>query len=180
MRVHALLPLVACGLWGIASAGIAQAQGVSVDVNKDGVGVDVGGKGMAHGQGPIVRAKDLTGLSVYNPSNESLGKIEDLVIDAQAGKIRYAVLSFGGVLGMGDKYFAIPWHKLSLVSKGETSSATQKEDHCMLDISKDALKNAPGFDKDHWPNFADQTWHETVDQFYGTGHQAKAGRSSQR
>src|ERR1700720_2899549 len=53
--------------------------------------------------------KTVIGSSVVNSLNEDLGKIEDLVLDAAAGRIAYAVLSFGGFLGMGDKYFAIPW-----------------------------------------------------------------------
>jgi sporulation protein YlmC with PRC-barrel domain len=177
MRVHVLSVLTVCGLWSMTAVGIVQAQGVNVDVNKGGVGVEVGGKERVRGEGHIVRVKDLTGLSVYNASDESLGKIEDLAIDPQAAKIRYAVLSFGGILGMGDKYFAIPWRQLSFVSKGETSAGTQKEDHCVLDVPKETLKNAPGFDKDNWPNFADNKWRQTVDKYYGKGVHvdAKAG-----
>jgi len=57
----------------------------------------------------IVPAKTVIGSTVLNTNYEDLGKIEDLVLDAGAGRIAYAVLSFGGFLGMGDKYFAIPW-----------------------------------------------------------------------
>ena len=118
--------------------------------------------------GAVMRSSDLSGLVVYNPKDERLGKIEDLVIDPASGKIRYAVLSFGGVLGIGDKYFALPWHSLSFVTKGQTSAGTQKESHCVLDVDKEFLKNAPGFDKDHWPDFADQTWQQKVDEYYRT------------
>jgi sporulation protein YlmC with PRC-barrel domain len=114
----------------------------------------------------VIRASDLSGLAVYNPKDERLGKIEDLVLDPASGKIRYAVLSFGGVLGIGDKYFALPWKCVSFVAKGQTSAGTQKESHCVLDVDKDFLKNAPGFDKDHWPDFADATWRQKVDEYY--------------
>jgi sporulation protein YlmC with PRC-barrel domain len=146
----------------------AQARGAEVDVNKSGVHVQTNGKQMnAHDAG-IVRAKDLTGLSVRNASNEKLGKIEDLVIDPAAGKVRYAVLSFGGIMGIGDKFFAVPWRELNLVSKGESTSGTEKERYCTLDVSKEALKAAPGFDKDNWPNFADANWSATIEKYYGT------------
>ena len=56
----------------------------------------------------VAAKKTVIGSSVVNAQNEDLGKIEDLVLDAGAGRIAYAVLSFGGFLGMGDKYFAIP------------------------------------------------------------------------
>ena len=125
---------------------------------------------------PIVRSRDLVGLSVYNTANESLGKIEDLAIDPTAGTIRYAVLSFGGLLGMGDKYFAVPWQKLSFVSKGTTGAGTPKESYCVLNVPKETLQNAPGFEKDHWPNFASRSWRQTIEQHYGTHQQASTRR----
>ena len=117
-----------------------------------------------------------SGLKVYNAQNEFLGKIEDLVFDLHNGKIRYAVLSFGGILGMGDKYFAIPWNKLTFVAKGETRFGTQKENYCVLDVAKDALKNAPGFDKSRWPDIADQNWRQTVDNYYSQPGSTQAER----
>lgn len=178
MRVSVFPVVSVCVL--CCGAGIAQAQ-VNVDVGKGHVGVEAQtARTMTGGAGQIVRSKDLTGLKVYNTNEESLGKIEDLAIDTRAGTIRYAVLSFGGVLGMGDKYFAVPWQKLSIVSKGETRSGTPKEDHCVLDVPKDTLKNAPGFDKNRWPNFADSTWRQTIDQYYGTGRQASGEHNLQR
>src|SRR6202451_1685462 len=93
--------------------------------------------------------KTVIGSKVFNQQNEDLGKIEDLVIDAEAGRIAYAVLSFGGFLGMGDKFFAVPWSALKL----------DTENHrFVLNVTKEALKDAPGFDKDHWPTMADPTW----------------------
>ena len=173
MRVYLFFALAACGLGLVALPGVVRA-GAEVEVNRNGVRVETGAATMAHSD-RIVRAKDLTGLSVYNADDENLGKIEDLVIDPAAGTICYAVLSFGRVLGIGDKYFAVPWRKLSFVPKGQTSSGTLKEDHCRLDVSKDALKNAPGFDKQNWPNFADRSWSMTIDQFYGTHAASRPG-----
>ena len=106
-------------------------------------------------------------MAVYNDNNKKLGKIENLAIDPSSGKVRYAVLSFGGFLGMGDKYFAVPWSALKLVTKGATSEHTMKEDRYVLEISEQALKNAPGFDKKSWPDFANAAWTSQIEHFYG-------------
>ncbi|MGH9763260.1 MAG: PRC-barrel domain-containing protein, partial [Blastocatellia bacterium] len=87
--------------------------------------------------------KTVIGSKVINQQNEDLGKIEDIVIDAAAGRITYAVLSFGGFLGMGDKYFAIPWDALRF---------NLSDKHAILNVDKKILESAPGFDKDSWPN----------------------------
>jgi sporulation protein YlmC with PRC-barrel domain len=93
------------------------------------------------------KASALMGRKVINNANENLGKIEDIVIDSNSGRILYGVLSFGGFLGMGDKLFAIPWSSLQLNSGDQAT---------VLNVDKDRLKNAPGFDKKNWPNFADE------------------------
>lgn len=99
------------------------------------------------GPGPdVMAAETLQGDDVINHQGEKLGSIEDIMLDVTSGKVAYAVLSFGGILGMGDKLFAIPWGALTL-------DADRK---CfVLDVPKDRLQNAPGFDKDHWPAMAD-------------------------
>jgi hypothetical protein len=102
--------------------------------------------------------KTVIGSKVVNAQNEDLGKIEDLVIDAGAGRIAYAVLSFGGFLGMGDKYFAIPWNAFRF---------NLAEKHAVLKLDKKQLENAPGFDKDNWPNMADSTWGTNIYKHYG-------------
>lgn len=118
----------------------------------------IGGQPNFSGPGPEVMAADtLQGDKVVNTAGENLGEIEDIMLDVPSGRIAYAVLSFGGVMGMGDKLFAIPWSALTL-------DADRK---CfVLDIDKDRLKNAPGFDKDHWPSMADTSWAEQVHTFY--------------
>ena len=102
--------------------------------------------------------KTVIGSSVVNTKNEDLGKIEDLVLDAGAGRIAYAVLSFGGFLGMGDKYFAIPWNAFRF-------DLTEKR--AVLNVDKKLLESAPGFDKDNWPNMADSTWGTGIYKHYG-------------
>ena len=112
------------------------------------------------GPGPqLMGADTLLGNDVYNTAEEDLGDIKEFMIDMSSGKVAYAVLSFGGVLGMGDKLFAVPFTalKLDTVNKRFT-----------LDVSKDAMKNAPGFDKDNWPSMADDSWARGLHTFYGT------------
>ena len=70
----------------------------------------------------------------------------------------YAVLSFGGFLGMGEKLFAVPWNALTLDTENK---------RFVLDAEKDRLKGAPGFAKDHWPNMADQSWANEIHAYYG-------------
>lgn len=164
-------------------------KGTNVDVNRGGVHVqtnadktsdaNISGK-KAPDHPTVARARDLVGLYVYSPSNENLGKVEDLVIDPAKGQIRYAVLSFGGFLGMGDKYFAVPWNELKIQQKGETSHGTIKEDHYVLDVKKEALKSAPGFEKSEWPDFANPNWAANVDKFYKENRSASRGTTTTR
>ena len=107
----------------------------------------------------VLAADTLTGDKVVNHQKEDLGKIEHLMIDLTNGRIAYAVLSFGGFLGMGDKLFAIPWSALKVDTV---------EKQFILNLDKEVLKSAPGFDKDHWPNMADLNWANGVFKFYGT------------
>jgi hypothetical protein len=86
-----------------------------------------------------------------------VGKIEHLMLEVETGRIAYAVLSFGGFLGMGNKLFAVPWESLSLDSEN---------DEFVLAVNKERLKNAPGFDKDHWPNMTESAWRDELRNYY--------------
>jgi len=112
------------------------------------------------GPGPKVMAADtLTGDKVVNGAGETLGEISDIMIDVPTGRVAYAVLSSGGFLGIGDKLFAIPWRALQL----------DPENHqFVLNVDKERLENAPGFDKDSWPSMADETWANEVHSYYGS------------
>jgi sporulation protein YlmC with PRC-barrel domain len=106
----------------------------------------------------ILSADTLAGDNVVNSGGENLGKIEDFMLDVESGRIRYAVLSFGGVLGIGSKLFAIP---------AEALTVDTERKRLVLDIDKKRLENAPGFDKDNWPNFADPTLGREIYGYYG-------------
>ena len=109
------------------------------------------------GSGHLLSADSITGDEVCNMQDEKLGKIQDIMFDVNDGTIRYAVLSSGGFLGMGDRLFAVPW-------KAFTLDAHNKR--FLLDVDADRIKNAPGFDKDNWPNMADPSWNSTVESYY--------------
>lgn len=107
----------------------------------------------------VLSASTLKGDSVVNANDESLGTIEELMIDLDKGCIAYAVLSFGGFLGMGDKLFAVPWSAFTIDTF---------EKKFVLDVKKEKLEQAPGFDKNDWPNMADQAWGTKINAYYGS------------
>lgn len=111
------------------------------------------------GPGPgLMGANTLDGNDVFNRKDEDLGDIKEIMIDMGTGRVAYAVLSHGGFMGIGDKLFAVPWHAL-------TPDTANKR--FVLDVEKDRLDNAPGFDKDQWPDMADTAWAKEVHEYYG-------------
>jgi sporulation protein YlmC with PRC-barrel domain len=107
---------------------------------------------------PVLSSDSLTGTTVKNAQGEDLGHIEELMLDMDNGQVAYAVLSFGGILGIGDKLFAVPWNALQVDTRNEK---------IILDVSKERLEEAPGFDKDNWPRTAEHSWLSDVYDYYG-------------
>ncbi|HEY7862632.1 MAG TPA: PRC-barrel domain-containing protein [Thermoanaerobaculia bacterium] len=103
-------------------------------------------------------SSSLVGDGVRNPAGENLGEIKDLMIDLPTGRVAYTVLDFGGVLGFGNKLFAVPWSAFRL---------DEQKHEFILDVPKDVLKGAPGFDKDNWPDMTDREWGRRVHEYYG-------------
>lgn len=108
---------------------------------------------------PVQRltARSITGDKVENRQGEDLGKIEDLMINLHTGEIEYVVLEAGAFLGMGGKLFAVPFAELTLDPVKELF---------VLNRDKDYLKEAPGFDKGHWPDTNDHSYFESVNSYY--------------
>ena len=119
--------------------------------------VDDGGRGVHR---RVLSAATLTGDRVRNPAGEDLGKIEEIMLDLPTGQVAYAVLAFGGFLGIGDKLFAVPWRALTL---------NERDHEFILNVDRRQLEDAPGFNRDHWPDMADPNWGAQVGQFYGAG-----------
>lgn len=106
----------------------------------------------------VLSSSTLSGEEVVNRDGENLGDIKDLMIDVNSGQVTYAVLEFGGFMGMGSKLFAVPLSAMRLDTENK---------RFILDQSKERLENAPGFDKDDWPDFADESWNESIHSYYG-------------
>lgn len=107
----------------------------------------------------VLSATSVIGDSVVNPQGEELGKIEEVMLDVDGERIAYAVVSFGGFLGMGDKLFAVPWGALRVDAEKEC---------LVLNTSKERLEEAPGFDKNDWPDMADRSFGQKVYDHYQT------------
>jgi sporulation protein YlmC with PRC-barrel domain len=104
-----------------------------------------------------VKASSIIGTDVVDPKGDSLGDVKEVVIDPRTGRVAYVVVSFGGFLSMGEKLFAIPFSAFVYnVEKNEY----------VLNVSKERLKAAPGFDADHWPSMSDEKWNRDVYKYY--------------
>ncbi len=107
----------------------------------------------------VLSASSIDGTSVVNPAGENIGKIKDVMIDWKNGNVAYVVISFGGFLGMGEKLFAIPLEAFKF--------SDVEGEHATLNVDKEKLENAPGFDKDNWPQNPDYSFIDSVHTHYG-------------
>ena len=108
---------------------------------------------------PTHRASKLIGMNVRNTEGEKLGSVEDLVINVETGKVAYVAMGYGGVLGFGEKLFAIPFAEFKL-------DHGNNETFLVLHMTKEKFNAAPGFNKTQWPDFADPNWSQTIDKYY--------------
>ncbi|AKU24340.1 PRC-barrel domain-containing protein [Massilia sp. NR 4-1] len=112
------------------------------------------------GPGPrLMGADTLIGDHIHNLKNEHLGTVKEIMLDMQSGRVAYVVMASGGVLSIGEKLFAVPWEALTLDTANKRVT---------LNIDKERIESAPGFDKDNWPDMANQTWAAEVHTYYGT------------
>lgn len=152
------------GTTGSASGGYAgSSSGGTSGVSSGEQGASIEGQSQyenTSGPGPrLMTASTLEGDKVVNRQGEDLGEIDEIMLDVPRGRIAYAVMSSGGFLGMGEKLFAIPWSALTL----------DTDNKCfVLDVDRQRLKDAPGFDKDNWPSMPDTEFDTHVHSYYGT------------
>jgi Uncharacterized conserved protein len=106
----------------------------------------------------VLKGSDLIGMKVEGTDGKKLGTIKDLVINPIDGDVDYAVLDYGGFLGVNDKYFAVPWEALKI---------NDDRKKALLDVTKKDLKHAPGFDKKQWPDLATRDQTIVIYEFYG-------------
>lgn len=115
---------------------------------------------MARERGRILRAgEEIIGQKVVNLDGEDIGEIQEVMIDALASRVTYAIVSFGGFLGIGDKLFAVPWVSLN---------HEEKKGVFKMKVNKELLENAPGFDRNHWPDMSDPTRISEIYKYYGS------------
>lgn len=105
----------------------------------------------------LVKSDEVIGVAVINQQNESLGKVYEIVLDKRSGKVAYAVLESGGVFGLGGKLFALPWRSLNY---------DPNENSFRVNLSKDQIKNSPGFDKNNWPKSEDASFWDKTNEYY--------------
>jgi len=112
--------------------------------------------------GASIRASKLIGMNIHNSQGESVGKVNDIVIDSRTGKIRYAAVTYGGFLGVGNKMFAVPFEAFKVGSAPNQATTN----HLILDVAAKQLEGSMGFDEEHWPDFADQKLLLDLDRRY--------------
>jgi sporulation protein YlmC with PRC-barrel domain len=103
------------------------------------------------------RATKIIGSTLRDASGRRIGQIKELVLDSRRGDIAYAVVSFGGVLGVGKKLHAIPWQALQTANDGS---------YYVLHADRETINLAPGFDKAKWPDMTDPKWTGEVDRYW--------------
>ena len=113
----------------------------------------------------LLTASSIIGEKVQNHAGEHLGEIKDIMLNISTGAIRYFVIEFGGFLGIGEKYFAIPYKLLEY---------DRRKGIFILNQKRETLVNAPGFDKDHWPETYGHSEH--VDYYWGDFMGVNVGR----
>ncbi|TPW15771.1 MAG: hypothetical protein FD129_842 [bacterium] len=106
----------------------------------------------------VISTSKLIGEVVVDPRGEDLGQIQELVIDARDGRLAYAIVSFAGFLARGNKLFVLPWGAFFF---------SRKENRLVLNVDKQRLETAPGFDRDaERPDFADRNWGRRLSTYY--------------
>jgi len=109
--------------------------------------------------GRLIAADQVEGTSIYNTAGESLGSVDDLMIDKVSGKVAYAIASFGGFLGIGDRHYPLPWEKM----RYDTAMGG-----FVVDIDRRTLEGAPSYSDEETVGWDDPTWGKRVYDYYGT------------
>src|SRR5262245_4635374 len=106
----------------------------------------------------LITAGKVTGTSVYYAQGEALGEIYDVMLDKRSGRIAYAIMSFGGILGIGLRYHPLPWNPL----KYDT-----RQQGYVVGITSDQLKAAPTFAANEAPLWGDRGYEQRIHDYYG-------------
>jgi len=107
---------------------------------------------------PFVSTKNLCGSDVFSRRGNSVGRIEGFVIDLENNRVSYTVISRADVQGRDDKLLVVPAKALRL---------DPNRQHLVLEVRNETFGDAPGFDRNHWPDFAESSFGLHVYSFYG-------------
>ncbi len=109
----------------------------------------------------LISSDRVEGTSVYNPSGDKLGSINTLMIEKTTGQVSYAVMSFGGFLGIGESYHPLPWNQLKY---------STEHDGYVVSLTEDQLRHSPRYDTADESSWArdNRSWPTAVDSYYGT------------
>jgi hypothetical protein len=108
--------------------------------------------------GALISSDKVEGTAVYNRQGEKLGSINSVMIDKVSGQVAYAVMSFGGFLGMGDRYHPLPWHVLTY----DTGQGGY-----VVDLDQTTLEGAPTYGTSDTPDWKDRGWGQQLHDYYG-------------
>jgi sporulation protein YlmC with PRC-barrel domain len=109
--------------------------------------------------GKLIAASKVNGTSVYNAAGEKLGSVHDVMIDKTSGRTEYAIMSFGGFLGIGNSYHPLPWHSLKY---------DERQGGYVVNIDRSRLEGAPVYSGDEPDRWADPAYGQQIDAYYGT------------
>jgi sporulation protein YlmC with PRC-barrel domain len=113
--------------------------------------------GATSAQSDLFRGSRIIGTSVRDRNDRKIGQIRDLILDSRRGEVAYAVVNFGGVLGVGAKYHAVPWQALERSDNGR---------YFVLGVDQKTIADAPAFDRGRWPDMSNQAWAKNVDAYW--------------
>ena len=126
-----------------------------------GTGQTPSGTGGQRETARMIAASKVNGTKVYNAAGESLGSVYDLMLDKQSGRVSYAIMSFGGFLGIGEKYHPLPWSELTY---------NTAQDGYVANLDKRILENAPSFGTADVPDWSSATYRTGIDDYYRARH----------
>lgn len=106
----------------------------------------------------LISADKVTGTSVYNRQGEKLGSVYDVMLNKMNGQVAYAIMSFGGFLGVGESYHPLPWRALTYDTR---------VGGYIVDIDRNRLENAPYYQTGSEPDWSDASYGQKIDTYYG-------------
>lgn len=164
------LSRVGIGLTGVLcvalSASIVMAQETQSKESRD---RSQAGKLDSKTSGTNIRASKLIGLNIQNEQGENVGAVNDIVLDAETGKVGYIAVTYGGFLGVGNKMFAVPFEAFAC----QQDANDPDEAILVLNVTKQQLEGATGFDEGNWPDFGDTKFTSELDQRYGVDRKGR-------